>query len=129
MAWTTDLRYALRRLARAPGFVAASVAMLVPGVGLSVAMYSMLRGVVLQGLPYPGSERLLAVAADNLRQDVNATALTPAEANALEADAGGPAFAATGAYQWGGITLYDGEQPREATVGIVSQGFFPTLGM
>ena len=48
MAWTTDLRYALRRLARAPGFVAASVAMLVLGVGLSVAMYSMLRGVVLQ---------------------------------------------------------------------------------
>lgn len=129
MAWTTDLRYALRRLARAPGFVAASVAMLVLGVGLSVAMYSMLRGVVLQGLPYPGSERLLAVAADNLRQDVNATALTPAEVNALEADAGGPAFAATGGYQWGGITLYDGEHPREATVGIVSQGFFPTLGM
>lgn len=129
MAWIADLRYALRRLARAPGFVAASVAMLVLGVGLSVAMYSMLRGVVLQGLPYPDSGRLLAVAADNLRQDVNATALTPAEVNALEAEAGGPAFAATGGYQWGGITLYDGEHPREATVGIVSQGFFPTLGM
>ncbi len=51
-----DVRYALRTLARSPGFTAAAVVALALGVGGSSAIFSVLEGVVLRPLaaPHPG---------------------------------------------------------------------------
>ncbi len=45
-----DVRYALRTLARSPGFTAAAVVALALGVGGSSAIFSVLEGVVLRPL-------------------------------------------------------------------------------
>lgn len=121
-----DLRFAWRRLGKSPGFVIAAVLMLGLGIGASVAMFSVLQGVVLSGLPYPGGERVVSVAAANAQQG-NTGALTPAEAVRLEE--GESPYEAFGFYNWGGITFSDGDRPREATVVLASAGFFPTLGV
>ncbi|MFL5309390.1 MAG: hypothetical protein ACJ79H_02940 [Myxococcales bacterium] len=54
-----DLRYAIRTLARSPGFTAAAVVALALGVGGSSAIFSVLEGVVLRPLAAPQPEHLV----------------------------------------------------------------------
>src|SRR5262245_53956691 len=56
-----DLRYAVRSLARAPGFVVTAVLILAMGIGGTAAMFSVLYGVLLRPLPYPASGRLVGL--------------------------------------------------------------------
>src|SRR5688572_24587741 len=58
---TTDLRFALRRLLRSPGFTAITVFTLALGIGASTAVYSLVDGVLLSPLPFPEPERLVSV--------------------------------------------------------------------
>ncbi|HEY1809101.1 MAG TPA: hypothetical protein VGG42_11100, partial [Acidobacteriaceae bacterium] len=58
-----DLRYALRQLKRSPGFAAAVVLTLALAIGVNTAVFSLLDGFLLRGLPYPQPERLAALVA------------------------------------------------------------------
>ena len=57
-----DVRYALRRLVRdrSPGVTVVAIGALAIGMGASVAMFSVLDAVVLEPLPFPHQERLVA---------------------------------------------------------------------
>ena len=56
-----DLRHSLRRLARRPGFAAVAILTLGLGIGANAAIYSVIRGVLLQPLPYGEPERMALV--------------------------------------------------------------------
>jgi len=60
--WTTDLRHAWRGLRRTPGFFATTVGTLALAIGAVTAMFSVVNTVLLQPLPYPNGDRLVAVA-------------------------------------------------------------------
>lgn len=131
MSLAADLQRVLRRLKRAPGFLVAIVLMLSLGIGLSVAMFSVLSGVVLNALPFANADQLVSIDSRNPRQDIERGQLTPAEADQLSAAAAqaDSPFASFGSYNWGGMTVFDGAHPRETTVAIADRGFFATLGM
>jgi putative ABC transport system permease protein len=57
----SDLRLALRRFAKNPGYAAIAVVTLALGIGASTATFSVVNGVLLEPLPYPGAERLMQV--------------------------------------------------------------------
>src|SRR5262245_12473691 len=57
----SDCRYAARRLARNPGFTATALLTLALGIGSTSAIFTVLDCVLLRPLPYPDSERLVAV--------------------------------------------------------------------
>ena len=54
-----DLRFVARSLARSPGFFAVTVLTLALGIGATTSIFSVVNGVLLQPLPYPGSERVV----------------------------------------------------------------------
>src|SRR3954447_8416882 len=56
-----DLRHALQRLGRSPGYTALCVGVLALGIGANAAIFSVLDSVVLHALPYPDPDRLVYV--------------------------------------------------------------------
>ena len=56
-----DLRYAMRGLVRNPGFAAVAVLTLGLGIGANTAVFSVVNRVLIQPLPYPDSDRLVAL--------------------------------------------------------------------
>lgn len=54
-----DLRYALRMLARNPGFAAVVVVILAVGIGANTAVFSVVNAVMLRPLPYKDSHRIV----------------------------------------------------------------------
>ena len=54
-----DLRFALRSLAKVPGFTFAVIATLALGNGANTAIYSVVRGALLRPLPNRDGERLV----------------------------------------------------------------------
>jgi predicted permease len=57
-----DVRYAVRTLVRTPGFTLLAVLTLALGIGSVTIIYSVIHDVLLDPLPYPGSERFVNVA-------------------------------------------------------------------
>jgi len=54
-----DLRYGLRTLSRAPGFTIAAVVVIALGIGANVALFTVVRSVLLKPLPFRDSGRLV----------------------------------------------------------------------
>ncbi|REJ74083.1 MAG: permease [Acidobacteria bacterium] len=120
-----ELQVALRRLLRAPGFSVICVLTLAVGIGMVVAIFSLVHGIVLQQLPYPEPGRLVAISHDAPGldlEDINASpplyvryseVTTTFEELALVAD--------------GMITLTGAEVPDRLRLGRVTPTFFPLL--
>ena len=59
-----DVKYAVRTLARTPGFTLVAVLTLALGIGATTAIFSVVHGVLMKPLPYRDPDRLANIWVD-----------------------------------------------------------------
>jgi predicted permease len=60
-SFLADVHFGARTLRKSPGFTAIAVLTLALGIGANTAIFSLVNGILLVSLPYPGAERLVSV--------------------------------------------------------------------
>ena len=120
-----DLRYGLRMLARNPGFVAVAVLTLALGIGANAALFSVISGVLLEPLPYPEPDRLVAL----YSRDANYMQSSVAYLNFLDWVRDNRSFSALAAYRGDDYTLTGTGEPERVPAEMISANFFPLLGV
>ncbi|MEX1184815.1 MAG: ABC transporter permease [Gemmatimonadota bacterium] len=58
----TDIRLAVRNLARRPGFTAVAALTLALGIGANTAMFAVVHSVLIRPLPFPEADRIVSIA-------------------------------------------------------------------
>src|SRR5438067_597931 len=121
-----DIRYALRVVVRYPAFAAAALAVLALGIGASTAVYSVIRAVLLQPLPYRDPSRLVFFRA-NAPGYTQYPGITGAEFAALRAR--GDLFEEVAAVNGVNANLTDTGDMERVAGGSVTDNFLPLLGI
>ena len=122
-----DIRLALRRLRRSPGFTAAAVATLALGIGANSAFFSLADAALLRPLPYPSSDRLVMLwerqsTAGKERERVSA-------ANFFDWRQGATSLDAIALWVPWGMALTGEGEPEELSVVRMSPAMFRVLGV
>jgi predicted permease len=120
-----DLRYALRMLTKSPGFTTIAVLTLALGIGANTALFSVVNGVLLNPLPYPHPERLVAVA-EKFPPFPEASIAYP---NFLDWVRMNHTFEALAAYRHTDFTFTDSGEAQRLNAAQVSATFFALLGV
>ncbi len=120
-----DVRYALRSLAKAPGFTAVVLLTLALGIGANTAIFSVVNGVLLRPLPYYQPERI-AVVRETYGEGQRGTASGP---NYIDWRDRNKSFEQLAAHQVRFLTVLGEGDPEEVTAAFVSSNFFTMLGL
>jgi putative ABC transport system permease protein len=119
-----DLRYAVRRLRKSPGFTAATAFTLALGIGATTAMFSVVDSILLRSLPYKDPESLVVVWQKVAKDHHSVTS----EANYVDWRQQNRAFSQLAAFATSGINL-SGAGPAERIDGVrATWDLFPMLG-
>ncbi|MGD2122494.1 MAG: ABC transporter permease [Gemmatimonadota bacterium] len=121
-----DLRFALRRMVRSPGFTAAALFSLAIGIGANTAVYSVVNALILRPLPYDNPEELVRVYTDYPGRSPWASSAYPDYLDMKKLD---DTFAEVAAWYNILAPVTIGEEPRMSTVEAVSANYFPMLGV
>ena len=120
-----DLRYGLRLLLKNPGFTAIAVLTLALGIGANTALFSVVNGVLLNPLPYPEPERLVAVYSNADSSGMGSISYP----NFLDWQRDNHSFSALGAFRTEEYNLTGAGEPERLHGHMVSADFLSALGI
>ena len=125
-----DFRLALRRLRKSPGFAATVILTLAIGIGANTAVFSVLNSVLLKPLPYPDSDRLVALwlnapGAEGLANFQSGLRLSPSMYFTFREH--NRTFDSLGIWGEGNANVTGLAQPEEVRGAFISDGVLQTL--
>src|SRR5213079_1151697 len=122
----TDLRFALRSLARVKGLAVTVVLTLALGIGANAAIFSVVRGVLLRPLVNRDEDRLIYIR--QMRPDIENMTFSVPEIDDLKGRV--KSVRAFGDFSTLDFTLIGlGSEPRSVKSGVVSGTFFEVMGL
>ena len=118
-----DLKYGFRMLAKNPGFTAVAVVTLALGIGATVAIFSVVYGVLLRPLPYSQPDRLVEL------NEVNSHGghMNFADPNFADVRASSQALDGVAEYSAWLESVAGASEPTRTMTASVSRDFFPML--
>ena len=120
-----DLRYALRQLAKSPGFAAVAILTLALGIGANTAIFSVTNAVLFRALPYQDPSRIVAV--NKVSSDFGLGGLTAGAFLDFREQSGN--FEHLAAYDEAELTLTGSGDAERVIASEVSSALFPLLGV
>jgi predicted permease len=126
-----DVRHAGRSLAATPSFTAVALAVLTLSIGASTAIYSVVDGVVLRGLPFPDAHRLVAIGERHVKTESDKGPRLVAPQNFSDWRAQQNVFSALAAIGYASISVgaEPGGEPETLEAQAVTADFFTVLGV
>ncbi|HXY32498.1 MAG TPA: ABC transporter permease [Gemmatimonadaceae bacterium] len=122
-----DIRYSLRLLLKQPGFTTLAIICLALGIGASTAIFSVVNGVLLRPLPFPGAGQLVAAGGrDVTGQRKTVRSSSPPDFVDFRTQAKSAEFAAyyNITYSYRGADV-----PERVAAAVVSSNLFHVLGV
>ena len=120
-----DIRFGLRVLAKNPGFTAIAILTLALGIGANTALFSVVNGVLLNPLPFPNPDQLVAVYASSPTSEQNSISYP----NFLDWQKENHSFASLGAFRSDDYNMVGAGEPQRVHIHMISSEFFSTLGL
>ena len=121
-----DIRHACRTFIKNPSFSVIVLLTLGLGIGSTIAIFTVVYGVLLKPLPFPDPERLAQIWGSVPSRKIATTSFT--EANFWDMRDLNGTFEEFGALHGASFTLTGLEAPERVTGALVSVGFFRSLG-
>lgn len=119
------MRAAFRALIRQPAFSGLVVFTLAIGIGASALLFSVIRDVLLEPLPYPESNRIVQIFEANARF----RRMYPGDPNFFDIEAQSRSFTALAQVNSIVESVGGGSEPVRTTVAAVSAGFHDVIGV
>ena len=123
----TELRQGVRRLVDAPGFTVIALLSLALAIGANTAVFSVVRGVLLEPLPYPDASALTYVWMDNRNQGIPDDITS--YPNFVDWKNQNTSFAGIAGYTTTLVQLTGAGDPQELVATLASEAFFDVLGV
>ena len=125
MSFWQDVRYGLRVLAKNPGFTAIAVLTLALGIGANTALFSVVNGVLLNPLPFPSPDELVAVYTKSPTFQESSISYP----NFLDWQKDSHSFASLCAFRSDDFNMTGAGEPDRVHTHMISAEFFTALGM
>ncbi len=127
MALWQDLRYAIRTLAKNPGFAFVAVLTLALGIGANTAIFSIINGVLLSPLRYPDADRIVTVSTAWKQTGKQTPRLTGGDL--LDIRSGSQVFEALSYYFGGELGVQLRDRAEFTSTFFVNPEFFRIFGV
>ena len=127
MELTTQLKQVLRRLMRAPMFTMVTLITLAAGIGATIAVFSVIEGVLLKPLPYPHPDQLVGVWHNAPGLGIDDVNMAPS--NYFIYREQNRVFTDIGIYQNDSVSVTGNGSPERVQALDVTDGIFPVLGI
>ena len=122
-----DLRYALRQLAKAPGFTVVAVLTLALGIGANTAVFSFINALLVRPLPYQQPSQLVLIWERFATMGLERIPVSAPEYLDLEKEL--QSTTGLAAFNYRTFNLSGGDVPERISGAIVSPSLFPLLGV
>jgi putative ABC transport system permease protein len=120
-----DIRYALRMLAKSPGFTATAILTLALGIGANTALFSVVNGVLLNPLPFSQPDQLIAVYAKTATVEEGSISYP----NFVDWHKDASSFSSFAAFRQENYNLTGAGTPERLHAHQISAEFFTMLGI